>query len=171
MDCDFCSVEVVGLPRILKLPGSKIIINKGVKLVSDWRYNPAGIHGPVTLATFSEDAVIVIGEKASLSGSILCAVSRIEIGRWAMLGVNTKIYDTDFHCCESLKRRSQKSVKEAPFSAVTVGDDVWIGADCLILKGVEIGSGSVIAARAVVTKSCPSCVIVAGMPARIINKI
>jgi acetyltransferase-like isoleucine patch superfamily enzyme len=53
---------------------------------------------------------------------------------------------------------------------VTIGQDVWIGANCIILPGVEIGSGSVVAAGSVVTKSFPSGVIVAGVPARIIKE-
>lgn len=54
--------------------------------------------------------------------------------------------------------------------AVIIGNDVWIGQDALILSGVTIGDGAVIAARAVVTKSVEPYTIVGGNPARAIRK-
>ncbi|MCA1554303.1 MAG: acyltransferase [Chloroflexi bacterium] len=53
---------------------------------------------------------------------------------------------------------------------VVIGEDVWIGAHAVILPGVEIGSGSIIAAGAVVTEAVPPNVIVAGVPSRVIGK-
>lgn len=55
-------------------------------------------------------------------------------------------------------------------AAVVIEDDVWCGANVTILKGVIIGRGSVIAAGAVVTKSCPPYSIIGGVPAKIIKK-
>lgn len=57
-------------------------------------------------------------------------------------------------------------VNDAP---VVIEDDVWAGANVTILKGVTIGRGSVIAAGAVVTKSCPPYSIIGGVPARVIR--
>ena len=54
-------------------------------------------------------------------------------------------------------------------STPTIGNDVWIGADALILSGASIGDGAVIAARAVVTKPVPPYAIVAGNPARVVK--
>ena len=52
---------------------------------------------------------------------------------------------------------------------VSIGHDVWIGTEALILSGVSIGHGAVIAARSVVTKDVPPYAIVAGVPARVIR--
>ncbi len=52
---------------------------------------------------------------------------------------------------------------------IRIGDDVWIGAGATVLPGVTIGRGSIIAAGAVVTHSCPAGSILAGVPARIIR--
>jgi acetyltransferase-like isoleucine patch superfamily enzyme len=53
---------------------------------------------------------------------------------------------------------------------ILIGDDVWIGANAVIVDGVEIGSGAVVAAGAVVTKNVPPNVVVAGVPARVIRE-
>lgn len=50
-----------------------------------------------------------------------------------------------------------------------IGDDVWIGQGALIIAGVHIGSGSIVAAGAVVTKDVPPCVIVGGNPAKVLK--
>lgn len=52
---------------------------------------------------------------------------------------------------------------------VVIEDDVWVGSNVTILKGVTIGRGSVIAARAVVTKSCPPYSIIGGVPAKVLK--
>lgn len=52
---------------------------------------------------------------------------------------------------------------------VSIGDDVWIGANCVVVPGVEIGDGAVIGAGAVVTRNVPPFTIAAGVPARIIG--
>lgn len=52
---------------------------------------------------------------------------------------------------------------------VTIEEDVWTGANVVILKGVTIGRGSVVAAGAVVTKSCPPYSIIGGVPARVLK--
>lgn len=51
-----------------------------------------------------------------------------------------------------------------------IGNDVWIGYEALIMAGVHIGNGAIIAARAVVTKDVPPYTIVGGVPARLIRK-
>jgi acetyltransferase-like isoleucine patch superfamily enzyme len=53
---------------------------------------------------------------------------------------------------------------------VTIGNDVWLGSQCLILSGITIGDGAAVAARAVVTKDVPPYAIVGGNPARIIRR-
>ncbi len=51
-----------------------------------------------------------------------------------------------------------------------IGNDVWIGAEAMIMPGVRVGNGAVIAARAVVTRSVPAYTVVAGMPARTVRR-
>lgn len=55
-------------------------------------------------------------------------------------------------------------------SPITIGDDVWIGFDCTILPGVNIGNGAIVAAGSVVTKNIPAMKIYGGIPAKLIKE-
>jgi len=66
------------------------------------------------------------------------------------------------------KTFSKKNIFE-PFKKTVTGHDVWIGQNALIMDGVNIGTGAIIAAGAVVTKDVPEYAIVAGVPAKIIR--
>jgi acetyltransferase-like isoleucine patch superfamily enzyme len=66
------------------------------------------------------------------------------------------------------KRIDEQGVSTTP---VTIGDDVWIGANAIILPGVHIGQHCVIAAGAVVTKDVPDHSLVGGVPAKIMKQI
>lgn len=77
----------------------------------------------------------------------ITAHERIEIGNCVTIGPNVCIFDHD----HSFKDEKQEFVSEK----IVIEDHVWIGAGCIILKGVTIGRGSVIAAGTVVTKNVP----------------
>lgn len=168
VDTHFGFVTLIGRPIIQRCPGSKIIIHKGVTLVSNSRGNVAGINHPVILATLSSKAIIEIDEDSGLSGSSLCSASSIFIGKHSGLGANSCIYDTDFHPLDPILRRENNSnnIKSYP---VNIGEDVWIAANCLILKGVDIGNNAVVGAGSIVTRNVEENDIVAGNPARSIK--
>ena len=67
-------------------------------------------------------------------------------------------------------RKKKINMQGHSIGDINVGDDVWIGANAIILPGVRIGSGSVVAAGAVVTKDVPPFTVVAGVPAKIIKQ-
>jgi acetyltransferase-like isoleucine patch superfamily enzyme len=104
-----------------------------------------------------------------MTGGTLCAAEKIVIGNNVAVGANTTIADTDFHPLEFEKRRLRNN--EGKTEPVVIEDDVFIGAGCLIMKGVHIGSGSVLGAGSVVTTDVPSGAIVAGNPARIVRQL
>lgn len=87
------------------------------------------------------------------------------------IGGGTCVWTTDFHSLDWKIRRSKEDLKYRKIAPVTIEDDVFIGAKCIILKGVTIGKGSIIAAGSVVTKSIPPFEIWGGNPAKIIRKI
>ena len=88
----------------------------------------------------------------------------IEIGDGSLIGHNTTIatLNHDFN--------PDKRANLHP-SPVKIGKNVWIGSDCTILPGVEIGDGAVIGAGSVVTKNVPANSIAVGNPARVIKQI
>lgn len=158
-----------GLPIIQKHRRSSMNFGSGLQLRSSVRSNPLGPNHRVLLSTWEKDAVLEIGKNFAMSGGTICASNRIKIGDNVSIGANTTIVDTDFHPLNAEKR--QVSSSEAATAPVIIEDNVFIGMNCLILKGVTIGRGSVIGAGSVVTKDVPSCVIAAGNPARVIRKL
>lgn len=88
----------------------------------------------------------------------------IEIGDGSLIGHNTTIATLN-HDFNPAKRQNLTP------SPVKIGKNVWIGSDCTILPGVEIGDGAIIGAGSVVTKSVPKNVIAVGNPARVIKEI
>jgi len=167
---EFGYVTLYGKPIIVKHPNSKIIIDKGVTLVSDPRFNPAGITHPVTLATLNDGAEIIIHKDAGLSGSTICASTKIEIGEYVGVGANTSIFDTDFHAIDPWDRKFD-NIENTKTSPIKINDFVWIGGNSIILKGVSIGNGAIIGAGSVVTKDVPELTIYGGNPAKFIKKI
>ena len=88
----------------------------------------------------------------------------IEIGDGSLIGHNTTIATLN-HDFNPAKRQN---LTPRP---VKIGKNVWIGSDCTILPGVEIGDGAIIGAGSVVTKSIPTNAVAVGNPARVIKEI
>jgi acetyltransferase-like isoleucine patch superfamily enzyme len=110
-----------------------------------------------------------VGDNFAMSGGVLCAAQRITIGDNVAVGANSTIVDSDFHPLSPEERKRHPA--DGKTATVVVADDVFIGMNCLILKGVTVGRGSVIGAGSVVTRDVPPGVIVAGNPARIIKEL
>lgn len=148
---------------------SEVEIGNNVVINSCESSNPIG--GPnKTILNARNGGAIHIGDNCGISNSALVSFAGITIGNNSLLGGGCCIYDTDFHSLKSENRDlvSQDDVKKMP---VAIGNNVFIGAHTIILKGVTIGDESVIGAGSVVTKSIPPREIWAGNPARFIRKV
>ena len=97
--------------------------------------------------------------------SMLDAHTGIDIGQNCMIGPHCYITDAN-HGARSGTLVNMQPVDVAP---VHIGDDVWVGAGAIILKGVTIGAGAIIGAGSVVTKSIPSNTVAAGNPATVLR--
>lgn len=170
VDTELGFVTLIGLPIIQKFINSKIRIEKGVTLISDVNGNPAGISHPVILATLAEGAEIILHKDCGLSGAVICAANKIEIGEYVGLGANAHVYDTDFHALNPYHRKFDNDNKTL-FKPVLIDDFAWIGTNCIILKGVHVGKGAVIGAGSIVTKDVPELNVYAGNPARFVKEI
>ena len=148
-----------------------ITIGDNVKINSRFRSNLVGLTQPTVLHC-AKQGRILIGNDTGLSSAILSARTKIEIGHHVKLGGNVRIYDHDYHALDYLARRQPDTddtqCKTAP---VTIGDDVLIGANAIILKGVTIGARSIIGAGSVVAlKDIPPDSLVAGNPAKVLSR-
>ncbi len=161
--------KLYGLPVIQKHRRSRVEIGPGFSLRSSLRSNPLGPNHPVVLCTWKEGAVLKIGADFAMTGGTICVAQCITIGDRVSVGANSTIIDTDFHPLHPETRRARP--EEANTAPVTIEDDVFIGMNSLILKGVTIGRGSVIGAGSVVTRSVPPGSIAAGNPARIVGSV
>lgn len=114
-----------------------------------------------------------IGDGSSIpKGSVFyCTEAPLTIGRKVIFGPNPTIITGD-HRINVVGKFIMDSNEKLPENdaPVVIEDDVWCGANVTILKGVTIGRGSVVAAGAVVTKSCPPYSIIGGVPAKILKR-
>jgi acetyltransferase-like isoleucine patch superfamily enzyme len=110
---------------------------------------------------------IFIGHNVTLNEWVyIDGFGGVEIGDSARIAHRATILSSD-HCHEDTTRPIyQQGIRVAK---TIIGDDVWIGANAVIMPGVRIGRGAIIAAGAVVTKDVPVFAIVAGVPAKIIS--
>lgn len=110
---------------------------------------------------------ITVGEHFyANTGCVMLDVGKITIGKNVMFGPNVSIYTAG----HPIHPESRNSGYEYGIP-VTIGDNVWIGGDCVVLPGVTIGSNTVIGAGSVVTKDIPDNVCAAGNPCKVIRSI
>lgn len=161
--------KLYGLPIIQKHRRSTLIIGDRLNLRSTARSNPLGPQRPVILSTRRPGAALIIGDDFGMTGGSIVCEERITIGQRVTVGANTIITDTDFHPLDPQVRYARPL--DGATAPVVIEDDVFIGMQALILKGVTIGKASVIGAGSVVTRDIPAGVIAAGNPARPIRAL
>lgn len=114
-----------------------------------------------------------IGDGTSIpKGSVFyCTEAPLTIGKKVVFGPRPTIITGD-HRTDVVGSYILDNVEKLPENdaPVVIEDDVWCGANVTILKGVTIGRGSIVAAGAVVTRSCPPYSIIGGIPAKIIGQ-
>jgi acetyltransferase-like isoleucine patch superfamily enzyme len=118
---------------------------------------------------------VYIGDDSKLS-----SIESIEIGEWTLISHNVHIFDNDSHPNDPQLRQQDwaiiKGIEGGPRAhiaskAVKIGSNVLIGMNSIILKGVEIGEGSVIAPGSLVTTNVPPFSLVMGNPSQIVKNL
>ena len=103
-----------------------------------------------------------IGKFCSIAGGV-----RIGLGQHPLSLVST--HPAFYSSTQPLARTFSETDKFSPFKRTIIGHDVWIGENAMIVDGLKIDTGAVVAAGAVVTKDVPAYAVVAGVPARVIK--
>lgn len=161
--------RIFGAPIIQKHRGTDISFGDNLVLRSWAASNPLAPYHAVVLSTRRRGAVIQVGEDCGFTGSTVVAANQVIIGNRVQLGANTTVVDTDFHPLSPERRaKAFNNGRDAP---IVISDDVFVGMNALILKGVRIGAGAVIGAGSVVTKDVPARAVMAGNPARLVGKL
>jgi acetyltransferase-like isoleucine patch superfamily enzyme len=129
-----------------------------------------------------EKGQLRIGDFSALSGVRIECAERVEIGKYCQISYHVEIHDNNSHPVDPESRKRQAvgvhvnkegfgSIYLSETKPVIIGDNVWIGHDVIILKGVHIGNNSIIAAGSIVTRDVPENAIVAGNPAKPVKNI
>ncbi|MBN2471476.1 MAG: acyltransferase [Anaerolineae bacterium] len=161
--------RLYGLPVLQLHRRADVRIGDRLTLRSDLRSNPLGPAHPVILSVRRPAARLTIGADFGMTGGVIVAEEAITIGDRVTVGANSSIVDTDFHPLAPAARQADPIAGAT--APIVIEDDVFIGMECLILKGAHIGAGSVIGARSVVTGPIPPGVIAAGSPAQVIRAL
>jgi acetyltransferase-like isoleucine patch superfamily enzyme len=148
---------------------STLTIGQHMELRSSTRSNPLGPNHPVILSTRHPGAALHIGDHFGMTGGSIVCEEAITIGNRVTVGANCMIVDTDFHPLDPQRR--QDSPLDGATAPIVIDDNVFIGMQSIILKGVRIGTGSVIGAGSIVTRDIPPGVIAAGNPAKVIRDL
>jgi acetyltransferase-like isoleucine patch superfamily enzyme len=157
---------------IISLNKSQLHIGENVKILSRYKSNLVGMINPTTFQIFP-NGKIYLGNGVGMSSTIFSSSKLIKIGDHVMIGANVRIFDHDFHSLNYLDRRpGGRDHLNEKSAEVIIEDDVFIGTNSIILKGVHIGQGSIIGAGSVVSiKEIPPFSVVAGNPGQIIKSL
>lgn len=149
-------------PWYVSIDGPNINIGKCVTIIGEpTKHVKLGVWGRE-----AGSGRITVGDYVLISpGTRISASDEVSIGNSVMMANSVYITDSDWH---DLYDRTARSDRVTP---VHIGDNVWLGDHCVILKGVSIGENSVVGANSVVSRDVPANVVVAGNPAQVVKQL
>ena len=126
-----------------------------------------------------DGASLAVGDRTFVGSSVIVIASHVEIGDDVLVAWGCTIVDHDSHAMKFSDRKDdvarwldgKKDWGSVEIKPVTIGDKAWIGLNAVILKGVTIGEGAVVAAGSVVTHDVAPYAVVAGNPARVVREL
>ena len=159
------SVKALGRARINVSMGGQATIGDNFHIRTGQAYTEVGSLGSRILV--GPNGVLTIGDNVGMSNATIVADCSVTIGTNVMIGGGVQIFDTNFHATDPSIRTSghetRNDVKKAP---IVIGDNVFIGTNSIICKGVTIGDNSIVAAGSVVVGPVPLGEVWGGNPAQ-----
>jgi acetyltransferase-like isoleucine patch superfamily enzyme len=143
-----------GALSVLCHEGAEILVEEGAWLRTEV--------APVVLVAFP-GARLRIGPDTLLNGCSLSAKQEVRVGRKAMIGPGSRVYDSDQHPLDA-----ERPERSAP---VVVEEFAWVASDVTVLRGVTIGAHAIVGTRSLVLSDVPPHTLVAGSPARVLGPV
>ncbi|MBK7708120.1 MAG: acyltransferase [Acidobacteria bacterium] len=147
---------------------STIVFGDGCIFRSDLDSNLIGVAHPCIISTHSPNAEIQVGNGCGFSGTSIGIKESLIVGNNVQVGANSCITDFDWHATDPADRDNPDLILSR---AVVIEDNVWLGLNCVVLKGVRIGKNSIIGAGSIVTRDIPPDSIAAGNPCRVLKAL
>lgn len=168
----FFDFRTTGLPDVrMQNKKNGLVIGSNFAMNNGTQRNAIGTASRCTFYT-TPNATIIIGNNVGMSQTTIISTNHVSIGDNVKLGGGVKIYTTDFHSLNpDLRKDPSQDIRNRKEAPVTIGNNAFIGAFSIILKGVTIGENSIVGAGSVVTKQIPANQIWAGNPARFIREV
>lgn len=157
-----------GIPIVDVRSSGELKIGNGAKFINNATYSTLGKSNKCKLLVY-DNAKLIIGENVGMSNTTIVATKSIILGNNILVGGGTSIVDSDFH---SLDYHHWNTINDEMYmisKPVIIEDNVFIGMNSIILKGVKIGKNSIIAAGSVVTTNINENEIWGGNPAKFIK--
>lgn len=148
-----------GLTLFSKYPMSTITVGDNCRFNSNNLFNYRGLNHSCIIQTGTSEAEVRIGNNCGFSGCSIVANKLVIIEDNVTVGANVTIGDRDDH----------SDIYSSEPCPVLICENVWIGMDAIVMKGVRIGKNAIVGAGAVVTKDIPENAIVGGIPAKILK--
>lgn len=150
-----------GMPFVTRAKDSKISIGKNCRFMNWSMGNLIGINHRCIIATGNQATKLSIGDNCSFSGVSIWCFSSITLRNNVRVGANCLIMDGDAH------QDDPRTGKNKP---IVIEDNVWLGGNVVVKKGVTIGRNSVIGMNSVVTKDIPANCIAIGNPCVVVKR-
>lgn len=155
------NIKFRGNCLFFKYPNTSIIIGNNCSFNSLSRFNFRGINHKCILQT-GPGGKITIGNNCGFSGISIVSSCNVSLQDNVMCGANVSIGDRNDH---------EDLYPQFIPKPIIIGNNVWIGMNCTIMRGVTIGDNTIIGANSLVTKDIPANVIAGGVPCKIIKEI
>lgn len=154
-----------GKPHFEVNNGGKIVIGESCVFRSTMTSNRIGLNHRVIISATplpNQTCFIHIGNNCGFSGTSIWCFKDIYIGNNVRCGANTLIMDGDAHF---------EDIRTTPPQSIRIEDNVFLGANVVVKKGVTIGTNSVIGMNSVVTHNIPANCVAVGIPCKVIKQL